>query len=141
MHYVDTSAFAEVLLNDPERAVVEALLEALQQDGLCSSRWTQVEIFSAISRRVRDGRLGVGAAERVRQLYANEISRHVELLPITPDCFSLAASWLAQASLGLRAADALHLATASVHKIDSFLTLDRKLRTIAATLGFKTPTP
>ncbi|MCX7060588.1 MAG: type II toxin-antitoxin system VapC family toxin [Gammaproteobacteria bacterium] len=141
MHYVDTSAFAEVLLNDPERAVVEALLEALQQDGLCSSRWTQVEIFSAISRRVRDGRLGVGAAERVRQLYANEISRQVELLPITPDCFSLAASWLAQASLGLRAADALHLATASVHKIDSFLTLDRKLRTIAATLGFKTPTP
>ena len=141
MHYVDTSAFAEVLLNDPDRAIVEALFEALQDDGLCSSRWTHVEISSAISRRVRDGRLRVGAAERVRQLYANEVSMNVELLPITPDCFSLAANWLAQASLGLRAADALHLATASVHKIDSFLTLDRKLRAVAGSLGFKTPTP
>lgn len=141
MHYVDTSAFAEVLLNDPDRAIVEALFGALQADGLCSSRWTQVEISGAVSRRVRDGRLAIGAAERVRQLYASEVSLNVELLPITPDCFSLADTWLAQASLGLRAADALHLATASVHKIGSFLTLDRKLRSIATTLGFKTPTP
>lgn len=141
MHYIDTSTFAEVLLNDPDRPIVEALFVRLQPDGLCTSRWTQVEMSGAISRRVRDGRLNVGAAERVRHLYASDIARNVELLPITPDCFSLADSLLAKAELGLRSGDALHLAAASVNRIDSFVTLDRKLRSIATSLGFKTPTP
>lgn len=141
MHYIDTSTFAEVLLNDPDRPIVEALFARLDDDGLCSSRWTQVEMSSAISRRVRDGRLTLGAAERARQLYASDIASRIELLPVTAECFSLADAWLAQAALGLRAGDALHLATASVHRIGSFVTLDRKLRGIAGSLGFQTPTP
>lgn len=141
MHLIDTSAVAEIILGDSDSERTQRLLENLESEGLCLTMWTHVELASALSRRVRTGAMSTVAAEAARALYRRDFVASATLLPIPAAAYQQAESWVSHASLGLRTGDAMQLAAARLNGINSIVTLDKPLRTIAATLGFKTPIP
>lgn len=141
MHLIDSSAVAEIILHDADSDRTQRLLETLERDGLCLTLWTHVELASALSRKVREGSMSALAMERAKQTYRRDFVANATLLPIPGAAFQQAETWIAQYALGLRTGDAMQLAAARINDVRSFVTLDRKLRSIATTLGFKTPTP
>lgn len=141
MHLIDSSAVAEIILHDADSDRTQRLLEKLEAEGLCLTLWTHVELASALSRKVREGTMSALAMERAQQTYRRDFVANATLLPMPGAVFQQAEAWVSQSTLGLRTGDAVQLAAARINEVHSIVTLDRKLRSIATSLGFKTPTP
>lgn len=99
------------------------------------SELTEVELFSALARKVRTAEIGLVDADRVRRLFLTHLAEGVYTrLPLESRCFGLARNWLATTTAPLRTLDALHLALAALH--DRMLaTSDRQLARAAEVLG------
>lgn len=90
-----------------------------------TSLWTQVELSSLVSRRVRMGDLPDARAEEVRRKFDHVLAEFFVLLAPTPADLATAAGYLEAPKTGLRAGDALHLAIAAHHRATRIVTLDR----------------
>jgi predicted nucleic acid-binding protein len=132
----DASAVVPLLLAEPQRA---GLLAALERDADMLVWWgTPIECVSAISRREREGALGLPeASAAIERLKSLTLSWH-EVLP--SDAVRSAAQRLLRVH-ALRAADSLQLAAAVVAAERDpaslpLVSLDERLNDAAAREGF-----
>ena len=124
MVYLDTSFVAPLVIAEDSSDAVEAYVLKVKPGDLTTSMWTQVELSSLVSRKVRMGELSDSQAEAVRRQFDRVLSDSFEILAPTAADFAAAAKYLEIPKTGLRAGDALHLAIAANHRAKRILTLD-----------------
>lgn len=130
--YLDASAIVKILLREAEAEAARALWRAAERRT--TSVVAYVEARAAIGAAVRDQRLGDGFA---RDRCAELDWRWEELEPVALDDRLLRVAGTVADDEGLRALDAIHLATA-LYVADGrtlFVTWDRRLARAAGRLG------
>ncbi len=137
MPYLDTSFIAPLFIAENTSKAVEACLLGLPADSLMTGAWTKVEFASLVSRRQRMGELTPAQAQEVRSECARVMEESITLLTPTMADYEVAAELLANCKSGLRAGDALHLATAHNQGGLEVLSLDKALVKAANSLGIK----
>ena len=143
MVYLDTSFIAPLVIAENSSDAVEAFVLKVRPGELTTSMWTQVELSSMVSRKVRMGDLSDSQAEVVRREFDRVLGESFEMLAPTAADFAAAAKYLEIPKTGLRAGDALHLAIAANHRAKRILTLDQgfleggKLLNLPVTRGIK----
>jgi predicted nucleic acid-binding protein len=119
--YVDTSALGRVLLNEPDRPAVEAVLEGI--DEVVSSRLLWIEL----RRLARRWQARTGRSQQVLPL-AEEMLKSIAPIPLE-EALLTHAETISPTSVATL--DALHLATAvqlaEVSPLDLILTYDNRL--------------
>lgn len=94
----------------------------------------EVELYSALARKVRQGELAAQDADRARSQFSTHLAAgHYERLPLARAHYDLARRWLAAPAPPMRTLDALHLAVAAVSD-RTLATADRALAQAARTL-------
>ncbi len=133
MVYVDTSVLVAYYCPEPLSEKAEASLTAQIQPAISSL--TEIELFSAISRKVREKDIDHKDAGRVIARFVVHLDNHYyTYLPVEPNHFQLARSWIGMFKLSLRTLDALHLAIASSEGF-KVVTADKNLSRSAKALG------
>ncbi|MFB6097949.1 MAG: type II toxin-antitoxin system VapC family toxin [Salinibacter sp.] len=123
--YVDTSILAAYYCPEPLSERAEERLRALRPPVL--SWLTDVELHSALAKKVRRGELADEDAERVQGLFRTHVSHAVyEVAAVERGDFVQARQWMARMDTALRTLDALHLAVADRRDLE-VLTADRGL--------------
>ena len=125
MFYLDTSFIAPLVIAEDSSEAVEMWMQKVSPGELATSLWTQVELSSLVSRRVRLGELSEAKADGVRGEFDRVLGESFALLAPTAGDFATAAGYLEVPRTGLRAGDALHLAIAANHGATRILTLDK----------------
>jgi len=125
--YVDTSALAKLILEEPESKSVARFVDEV--DVLLTSRVTQIELVRSASRHLH--RTDESLARIMQRLVFREL---------TTDIATAAG---AIAPLELRSLDAIHLASALelLPDIDAFLTYDKRLADAARYHGLTVAAP
>ncbi len=120
----------------PETATeaVHAWLAEHAPGALGVSDWTITETASALSMKVRLGHLTEDQRSDVGVVLADWLDGSLEVVPVPRAAFDDAARLLRRHETGLRAGDALHLATSSLHGA-RLVTLDRRQADAARALG------
>lgn len=143
MVYLDTSFVAPLVFAENSSDTVEAFVLKVKPGELTTSLWTQVELSSLVSRKVRMGELSDSQAEVVRREFDRLLGESFEMLVPTAADFAAAVKYLEIPKTGLKAGDALHLAIAANHRAKRILTLDQgfldggKLLNLPVTRGIK----
>jgi uncharacterized protein len=124
--YVDSSALAKVFIDEPGSDAMREVVEAMP---ISSSALLVAEVVRAVRRRHPE--MGDVALARLNR---------VDTVPIGPDVL-VAAAFVGP--LALKAADAIHLATAyQLHPhVSPLLTYDRRLAAAANALGLTVASP
>jgi len=130
--YMDSSAFAKRYIEEPGTARVRALLR--RADELFLSMLTLPEVAAALNRLRREGRLPVsGYSGCKRRLLAD--LEGASVVAITPAILAGAVRCLERAPL--RAADAIHVATALEAGPDRFVSANRRQCEAARGMGLQ----
>lgn len=143
MVYLDTSFVAPLVIAEDSSDAVEAFVLKIKPGELATSMWTQVELSSLVSRKVRMGELSDSKAQVVRRQFDRVLGESFEMLAPTAADFAAAAKYLEMPKTGLRSGDALHLAIAANRRAKTILTLDQrfleagKLLKLPVTRGIK----
>jgi len=117
MVYVDTSALVAYYCPEPLSEKVEDFLTTHAQPTI--SGLTEVELFSAVSKKVRTKELKRKDAGRViARFLADMENGYYTYLPVEAHHYRLARDWVGMFSLPLRTLDALHLAISSSEGLD-----------------------
>ena len=124
MLYLETSFIAPLVIAEDTSNAVEAFVLKLKPGELATSLWTQVELGSLVSHRVRSGELSAAEGEEVRREFERMLIESFELLVPSAADFAAATKYLEIPKTGLRAGDALHLAVAASHGARQILSLD-----------------
>ena len=133
MIYVDTSLLAAYYTPEPVSGVVQRFLKA--QDGLAISDLVEVELTSAIARKVRRRELRPADGQRVQALFLAHLDAGLYTRwPLLRPHYTKARDWLSLTRLPLLTLDALHLAVAAAHEVP-IVTSDRNLARAAHALG------
>ena len=123
MLYVDTSVLVTLCTNEPKTAAVVKWYAACTDD-LASAAWCVTEFASAMGIKQRSGQLTETQAQTAWLQFERMCANDLQLLPVEAMTFHKAAMLTMDASAGLRAGDALHLACAMQAKAEGFVTLD-----------------
>ena len=134
--YLDTSYIAKFYFNETESPRVRELVRGA--DAIHSSLWAFAEFHAVIHRRLREGSSSPGDARDL----ATRFSAHVEeglwnFIPITEALLRRTSALMVSAprDLFIRAADALHLATAHEIGERDVWTNDRRMLAAASYFG------
>jgi predicted nucleic acid-binding protein len=92
---------------------------------------------SALAIKLRTGQIDLEQRAAAIAMFNKLVAESFTVLPVTGGHFRAAAKFLDQHALGLRAGDALHLATASEHGATLY-TLDQRLAEAGPILGVPT---
>jgi predicted nucleic acid-binding protein len=131
--YIDTSVLVAYYCPETLSEKVEAFITA--QRELAISAITEIEMFSALSRKVREKAMNRLDAGRVTTKFISHVDgQYFTYLPVEAHHFRLARDWIGMFKLNLRTLDALHLAIASSEGF-SIVTTDRSLSKSAKGLG------
>ena len=118
---------------EPSSEKIEAFITAQRQVAI--SALTEVEMFSALSRKVREKAMGRHDAGRITAKFISHLDGHYfTYIPVEAHHFRLARDWIGMFKLSLRTLDALHLAIASSEGF-SIVTTDRGLSKSAKGIG------
>lgn len=126
MLYVDTSVLVALCTNEPKTADVVKWY-ANCTEGLASAAWCVTEFASAMGLKQRTGQLTEAQAQFAWMQFERMCANDLQLLPVPAMTFHKAAMLTMDASAGLRAGDALHLACAMDAKAQGMVTLDAVL--------------
>ena len=132
MIYLDTSVIAPFYWSEDLSNIVERLLRTETERGL--SQLVEVELYSALSRKVRMRQISQAEAS----IIANRLQNHLDndfylTIPIESVHYQLARDWISRFNTSLRTLDALHLACASENNI-RLVTADEALAASAEAL-------
>lgn len=136
--YFDTSYLGKLRWPEPGTAEVTAC--AATADELVCSSLGRAEFYSISHRKLREG---IATASTVRivcsQFEADCASAAIRFLPLSDEVLDRVAHAFATASAStfLRAADAIHLATAAVHGFTEIHSNDRHLLAAAPLFGIR----
>lgn len=134
MIYVDTSVLVPAFIREPKSDTVLAWLENSGQ-RLIISEWTITEFSSAAAIKVRTGEIAPALAKQARTRFLDFAEKHCSIaLPQRAE-FRRAAELSGDASLKLRAGDALHLAIAEASNAEGILCLDETMAAGAKATG------
>jgi predicted nucleic acid-binding protein len=136
--YVDTSVLTPYYVRERGTPRAQALLRAEPRPML--SWLTEVELFSAIARKVRERSLSKPDAQEIFSLFRSQLAGgYFERLALGAQHYQLAADWIETLRSPLRSLDALHIAVASVEGLP-IATADRGLARAAKIFGVKVVT-
>jgi uncharacterized protein len=142
--YVDSSILVSALTAEAASPRVQLWLEMQKPDSLRVSLWVETELSSALSLKVRTGASTPALRKFCLSGFAALKDESLTVAPIKPKHFVSATRLVDASLLGLRAADALHLAV-SMDIGAALCMLDVKFAQCAAALGAKvnllTPAP
>ena len=132
--YCDTSLIIASLTYEAHSPAVWRWLRTQSDRRLYVSDWTDTEVSSALSLKVRIGQ--ISAVDRIDLLEAwrASIGTNYERVGVSAENFATAAGFVERYELGLRAADSFHLAIAQSHGL-AMATLDTRLRHAAIEYG------
>jgi uncharacterized protein len=135
--YLDTSVLVSAHTDEARTKDVQAWLGKQKTGALTIRDWVIAEFSAALAKKQRVGEIdGTYRAHALLEFNRTFLSA-VGLLEVRSSDFRAAAHYSNQYALGLRAADALHLAIASGHGA-SLHTLDDRLAKAGLTLGVQT---
>ncbi|MCP6757869.1 MAG: type II toxin-antitoxin system VapC family toxin [Fischerella sp. CENA71] len=133
MIYLDTSVLATLYWAEALSDIVEELVLVESELGL--SQLVEVELFSALSRRVRMREISPEDATAIVQRFQADLdSSFYTCIAVEPIHYNLAREWVSRFETPLRTLDALHLAIASQNNI-RLVTADEALAASAGILG------
>jgi len=133
MFYVDTTVLVAYYCPEPLSEKVEAFITAHTRPAL--SNLSELELFSAISRKILEGGLDRADGSRiVAKFLAHLDDLFYTKLIIEPHHYRLARDWIGQFTTSLRSLDAIHLAVASSEGA-TLITADEGLAKSAVSLA------
>lgn len=110
--YVDTSILAAYYCPEPLSEQAEQRLRVLRPPVI--SWLTDVELHSALAKKVRKLELSEGNVQRIQELFrAHTTQALYDVVAVTQEDFVQARQWMTMMETALRTLDALHLAVAS----------------------------
>jgi predicted nucleic acid-binding protein len=133
--YLDTSVIAPFYWAEALSDTVEELMRTETERGL--SQLVEVELFSALSRRVRMREISQKDARAIATRFQTHLDSNFYLrIPLESVHYQLARDWIGQFNTSLRTLDALHLACASCNNL-RLVTADDALARSAEALGIE----
>ena len=131
--YIDTSVLVAYYCPEPLSEKVEKFLTAHLHPSI--SALTEVELCSAVSRKVREGGLNRKDAGRIMARFITHVNKNFyDYVKVEQHHYRLARDWIGLFKTGLKTLDALHLAIASAEGL-SLVTTDEGLSKPAKALG------
>jgi len=131
--YVDTSVLVAYYSPESLSDKAEKFLTTHRQPAI--SALTELEFFSAVSRKVREGGISKRDANRIIATFiSHKDNKLYTYLPVQPHHYTLARDWIGLFKLSLKSLDALHLAIASSEGL-TIVSADRNLLRSAEALG------
>ncbi len=137
MLYHDTSLIVAALTTEAATAPVQGWLAKQDPARLLVSDWTITEMSSALAIKTRTGQISVKQRAAILAKFHQLLAESFTVVAITSGHFRVAAKFVDQVALGLRAGDALHLAAASEHGA-TVHTLDQRLAGAGPKVGVPT---
>ncbi|MCY7276534.1 MAG: type II toxin-antitoxin system VapC family toxin [Phormidesmis sp. CAN_BIN44] len=115
MSYLDTSIIVPAYCSEPLSDRVDELLR--RETNLTVSDLTEVEFYSALSRKVRQRELTLDEAQQISRNFQGDLNAaRYQRLPIETIHYQRAREWISRFDTVLRTLDALHLAIASEYQ-------------------------
>lgn len=135
MVYVDTSVLVAYYCPESSSEVVQKFL--VEQVKPTISSLTEVELFSAVARKVRMNELDQLDGNRILSKFLSHLDADYFSFQIDSRHWRLARSYIGLFNAPLRTLDALHLAITSLEELE-LVTSDQHLMQSAAILGVNT---
>jgi predicted nucleic acid-binding protein len=136
MAYLDTSVLVAYYCPEAISEAAEKMILDDRQPAV--SALTEVELVSALARKVRERELSRENANHVLTEFQSHLNQFLfKRIPLERDHYSVAFNWLAQFAVPLRTLDALHLAVAAQNNLE-LITADQRLLQSARKLGVRT---
>jgi hypothetical protein len=131
--YLDTGVLAAYYAPEPASAEAEGLVRATPHPAI--SDLSEVELFAAITRKLRRAELALTDARRIRAAFLAHLDAALYArVPLGREHYLLARDWAGRESVGVGPRGALHLAAAALSG-RTLATLDPALAAAAAELG------
>ncbi len=139
MIYLDASLIVSAITKEDHTLASLEWIRRQSIDGLCISEWVSTEVASALSLKVRSGRMPMAEQILAWAAYRRMIDDGLQILPIRNVHFP-AANEMIWNCPDLRSGDALHLAIAKDFGV-SVCTLDNVMLQAGTSLGITTMSP